>query len=110
MTRENLIFLGACSLLASEIYDANAIMCAQRLYDKVHVHDYNQTAVEPFNGPDVWIIQRHRFDDKDGKWAQSCVADGEFATELEAEQALDRWLIEEGEDRSMTFRYRVGKL
>jgi hypothetical protein len=109
MTRENLIFLGACSLLALEINDANAIKCAQRLYDKVHTTDYNQTAAEPARA-DVWIIQRHHFDDMAGKWVRSCIfADGEFSTELEAERALDTWLLGK-EEPSSFFRYRVGKL
>ena len=130
MTRENLIFLWACRIMSSNsknFYNCNlpdaegdtysqnervnqAIGWATHFYDQVHTTDYNQTAAEPSNGPDVWIIQRHRFDDTDGKWVRSCTFRDEFATELEAERALDKQLIEKGEDQSVTFRYRVGKL
>ena len=141
MTRENLIFLGACTIMSSNpvnfynrdlrdveggMYSQSdrvkqAIGWATHFYDRVHTTDYNQTAAEPTtmeevlgsepsNEPDVWIIQRHRFDDTAGKWVRSCTFRGEFATELEAERALDKQLIEKGEDQSVTFRYRVGKL
>ena len=128
MTRENLIFLGACTIMSSNpknfydrdlvgaegaVYDQqqrvnHAIKWSQYFYDQVHTTDYNQTAAEPARA-DVWIIQRHRFDDMAGKWAQSQIADGEFSTELEAERALDTWLLGK-EEPSSFFRYRVGKL
>src|ERR1035441_2623109 len=123
MTRENLIFLGACTIMSSNpknFYDRDlvgeqgdvynqqqrvnhAIKWSQHFYDQVHTTDYNQTAAEPSNGPDVWIIQRHRFDETDGKWVRSCTFRDEFATELEAECALDIWLLD-CRKQSSTFR------